>query len=105
MASTSGLRLKGPTTLHNATFQWSDNYTWTRGKHEMKFGVDITRIRQNYHYDFYNNGSYDFTFGDFTGNEVADFVAGFWDNYYQFSKARTEYGQAPSACTPRILGS
>jgi hypothetical protein len=78
---------QGPTTLHNATFQWSDNYTWTRGKHEMKFGVDITRIRQNYHYDFYNNGSYDFTFGDFTGNELADFVAGFWDNYYQFSKA------------------
>jgi hypothetical protein len=78
---------QGPTTLHNATFQWSDNYTWVRDKHEIKFGVDITRIRQNYRYDFYNNGSYDFTFGDFTGNELADFVAGFWDNYYQTAKA------------------
>jgi hypothetical protein len=78
---------QGPTTLHDATFQWADNYTWTRDRHEIKFGADISRIRQNFRYDFYNNGSYDFTFGDFTGNEVADFVAGFWDNYYQSSKA------------------
>jgi Carboxypeptidase regulatory-like domain/TonB dependent receptor len=78
---------QGPTTLHDATFQWADNYTWTRDRHEIKFGADISRIRQNFHYDFYNNGSYDFTFGDFTGDETADFVAGFWDNYYQFSKA------------------
>ncbi|HXN29755.1 MAG TPA: carboxypeptidase regulatory-like domain-containing protein [Candidatus Acidoferrales bacterium] len=78
---------QGPTTLHDATFEWSDNYTWTRDRHEIKFGADISRIRQNFHYDFYNNGSYDFTFGDFTGDETADFVAGFWDNYFQFSKA------------------
>jgi len=78
---------QGPTTLHDATFEWADNYTWTRDRHEIKFGADISRIRQNFHYDFYNNGSFDFTFGDFTGDETADFVAGFWDNYYQFSKA------------------
>jgi len=78
---------QGPTTLHDATFEWADNYTWTRDRHELKFGADISRIRQNFHYDYYNNGSYDFTFGDFTGDETADFVAGFWDNYFQFSKA------------------
>jgi hypothetical protein len=78
---------QGPTSLHDATFEWADNYTWTRARHEIKFGADISRIRQNFHYDFYNNGSYDFTFGDFTGDETADFVAGFWDNYFQFSKA------------------
>ncbi len=78
---------QGPTTLHDATFEWADNYTWTRDRHEFKFGADFSRIRQNFHYDYYNNGSYDFTFGDFTGDETADFVAGFWDNYFQFSKA------------------
>jgi hypothetical protein len=78
---------EGPTKDHSATFQWSDNYTWTRGRHEFKFGADITRIRQNYNFDFFNNGSFDFTFGDFTGNELADFVGGFWDNYFQFSNA------------------
>jgi hypothetical protein len=78
---------QGPTTENSATFQWADNYTWTRGRHEFKFGTDITRIRQNYNFDFFNNGSFDFTFGQFTGNELADFVGGFWDNYFQFSNA------------------
>ncbi|MGA8144417.1 MAG: carboxypeptidase regulatory-like domain-containing protein [Candidatus Acidiferrales bacterium] len=78
---------QGPTTEHAATFQWADNYSWTRGRHELKFGADITRIRQNYNFDFFNNGSFDFTFGNFTGDELADFVGGFWDNYFQFSNA------------------
>ena len=78
---------QGPTTLHDATFEWADNYTWTRDRHEIRFGADISRIRQNFHFDFFNNGSYDFTFGDFTGDELADFVGGFWDNYFQFSRA------------------
>ncbi len=84
---TIGPSSQGPTKLRRATFEWEDNFTWTRGRHEIKFGGDITRIRQNYHYDFYNNGSFDFTFGEFTGNEYADFVGGFWDNYFQFSQA------------------
>jgi hypothetical protein len=82
-----GPSVQGPTKLNRATFEWGDNFTWTKGKHEIKFGADIARIRQNYHYDYYNNGSFDFTFGDFTGNEYADFVGGFWDNYFQFSQA------------------
>ncbi len=84
---TLGPSAQGPTKLRRATFEWEDNFTWTLGRHEIKFGGDITRIRQNYHYDFYNNGSFDFTFGNFTGDEYADFVGGFWDNYFQFSQA------------------
>ena len=84
---TIGPSAQGPTKLRRATFEWEDNFTWTLGRHEIKFGGDITRIRQNYHYDFYNNGSFDFTFGNFTGNEYADFVGGFWDEYFQFSQA------------------
>ncbi len=84
---TIGPSSQGPTKLRRATFEWEDNFTWTRGRHEIKFGGDISRIRQNYHYDFYNNGSFDFTFGEFTGDEYADFVGGFWDNYFQFSQA------------------
>ena len=62
---TIGPSSQGPTRLRRATFEWEDNFTWTLGRHEIKFGGDITRIRQNYHYDFYNNGSFDFTFGEF----------------------------------------
>jgi hypothetical protein len=84
---TLGPSTQGPTTLHRATFEWSDNFTWTRGKHEIKFGADFTRVRNNFYYDYYNNGSEDFTFGDFTGDEYADFVAGFSDEYFQSSPA------------------
>ena len=82
-----GPSAQGPTTLHRATFEWSDNFTWTRGKHEIKLGGDITRVRNNFYFDFYNNGSEDFTFGNFTGDEYADFVAGFSDEYFQSSPA------------------
>jgi len=78
---------QGPTTLHDATFQWQDDVTFVHGKHEWKFGADVRRVRNNFVFDFFNNGSFDFTFGNFTGNELADFVGGFWDNYFQFSKA------------------
>lgn len=79
---------QGPTTEHDVTFQVQDTVSWTHGSHDFKFGVDIHRVQNNFNFDFFNNGSYDFTFGNFTGNEFADFVGGFPDNYFQFSNAR-----------------
>jgi len=103
---------QGPTTLHDVTFHWQDSLSWTKGRHDLKFGTDIRRVRQNYHYDFYNNGSYDFAnYQDpFTGDGFADFVAGFPDNYFQFSRAvygiRTSsidfYGQDSWKVVPRL---
>jgi outer membrane receptor protein involved in Fe transport len=101
---------QGPTTEHDATFQWADDVAVTRGRHEWKFGADIRRVRNNFNFDFFNNGSFDFTVGNFTGNEFADFVAGFPDNYFQFSRAlygiRTSsfsfYGQDTWRVLPRL---
>ncbi|MGP0099007.1 MAG: carboxypeptidase regulatory-like domain-containing protein [Terriglobales bacterium] len=79
---------QGPTKIHDVTFQYQDTFSWTRGKHSLKFGADIRFIQNNFHYDFYNNGSFDYgTYETFTGNPEADFVGGFFDNYYQFSSA------------------
>jgi hypothetical protein len=80
---------QGPTHLNDNTFQWADNLTWIHGKHEFKFGTDITRLQLNFHYDYYNNGGFDFDgyTSPFTGDPNADFVGGFWDNYYQNSQA------------------
>jgi hypothetical protein len=84
---------QGPTTLNDATFQWQDTVSVVKGKHSLKFGADVRRIRNNFNFDFYTNGSFDFdsiyppTGGSFTGNPLADFVGGFPDNYYQSSKA------------------
>lgn len=78
----------GPTKVHDVTFQYQDTFSWTRGRHDMKFGADLRWIQNNFNFDFYNNGSYAFgQGGNFTGNSLADFVGGFFDNYYQFSNA------------------
>jgi hypothetical protein len=79
----------GPTKLHDVTFHWQDNVSWNKGNHSLKFGADIRRIRNNFNFDFFTNGSFDFAnFQDpFTGNGLADFVGGFPDNYFQFSNA------------------
>ena len=84
-----GSSVQGPTELNDNTFQWADNFTWTRGKHELKFGADLTRLQLNFRYDYYNNGGFDLGSyaSSFTGSFLADFVGGFWDNYYQNSKA------------------
>jgi hypothetical protein len=86
---TVGPSPQGPTHLNRTTLEVADNFTWTRGRHEWKFGGDFTHIWQNFNYDFYNNGSFDFdNYGvTWTNDPLADFVGGFWDNYYQFSNA------------------
>jgi hypothetical protein len=79
---------QGPTKIHDVTFQYQDTFSWTKGRHALKFGADIRWIQENFHYDFYNNGSFDFgSYYTNTGSALADFVGGFTDNYYQFSRA------------------
>ncbi len=79
---------QGPTKIHDVTFQYQDTFSWTKGHHALKFGADVRWIQENFHYDFYNNGSFDFgSYYTNTGSALADFVGGFTDNYYQFSSA------------------
>ncbi len=78
----------GPTKLHDATFHWQDSIAINHGHHNLKFGVDIRRVRNNFDYDFENNGIFDFgTNQNYTGDPSADFVGGFFDSYGQFSRA------------------
>ncbi|MFZ3340545.1 MAG: carboxypeptidase regulatory-like domain-containing protein [Terriglobales bacterium] len=79
---------QGPTKIHDVTFQLQDTFSWTRGKHALKFGADFRWVQNNFHYDYYNNGSFDFgTYYTNTGDARADFVGGYTDNYFQFSSA------------------
>jgi hypothetical protein len=79
----------GPTTFHDVTFHFQDSVSMTRGHHDMKFGTDIRRVRNNFKFDFDNNGRFDF--GNFqapyTGSVLADFVGGFFDQFAQYSAA------------------
>ncbi len=79
---------QGPTKIHDVTFHWQDSVSITRGHHDMKFGTDIRRVRNNLDFDFDNNGVFDFGNNqNFTGNPLADFVGGFYDNFSQYSAA------------------
>ncbi|HSS99796.1 MAG TPA: carboxypeptidase regulatory-like domain-containing protein, partial [Terriglobales bacterium] len=79
---------QGPTKLHDVTFHWQDSLSLTRGHHNFKFGADIRRVRNNFDFDFDNNGVFDFGSNfSLTGDARADFVGGFFDNFEQFSRA------------------
>ena len=103
---------QGPTKEHDVTFHWQDSVSWNKGHHDLKFGADIRRVRNNFNFDFFNNGSFDFANfqSPFTGDGFADFVGGFPDNYFQFSNAvygiRTYslhfYGQDSWKIRPRL---
>jgi outer membrane receptor protein involved in Fe transport len=63
----------------SSTTQLTDNLTWSKGRHTMRFGVDVRRL--GYHdiesfggaNDF---GQFVFSAGQFSGNAFADFLLG-----------------------------
>jgi outer membrane receptor protein involved in Fe transport len=80
----------GPTTFANTVYAYYDNLSWTKGRHTMKFGFFFSPYENNTQYDFYGNGSFSF-FGPSTGagsgTDLADFLFGLPDNYFQASNA------------------
>jgi hypothetical protein len=75
------------------TFQWSDNLSWVKGSHTMKFGADVRRQRFDQTLFFNVNGEY-FYFGGGPNDTVADtfypnYLLGLPDTYIQGS-AQTE---------------
>ena len=61
---------------NNDVYQLTDDFSWLRGKHSMKFGLDV---RQEHMFiAFINRPNGDFTFsGAITGNPLADFLLGY----------------------------
>jgi hypothetical protein len=66
-------------TTRSSTTQFTDNLTWIRGKHTMRFGADIRRLG---YFDIESFGGSDdfgqfvFSQGQFSGNAFADFLLG-----------------------------
>lgn len=62
-------------------FEYSENLTWQRGRHLMKFGAELTRYQQNSFYPGNDGELGDFTYtGQYTGNPVIPYQPG-----YQFA--------------------
>src|ERR1035438_4472066 len=87
---TTGFDPGGPTTFGNTVYAYYDNLTWTKGRHTMKFGFYFSPYQDNTQYDFFGNGAYSFfgpSTGTGSGTDLADFLFGLPDNYFQASNA------------------
>jgi len=58
--------------------QFIDNLSWVKGRHTLKFGVDIRRLRAETNLGFTTGDNYgDYAYrGTFTGDSFADFLLG-----------------------------
>jgi hypothetical protein len=86
----TGFSPGGPTSFANTIYAYYDNLTWTKGHHTMKFGVFFSPYQNNTNYDFYGNGAFSFfgpSTGTGSGTDLADFLLGLPDNYFQASSA------------------
>lgn len=60
---------------NNDVFQFTDDLTWLRGRHSLKFGVDVRRERM--FIAFINRPNGDYTFSSaITGSALVDFLIG-----------------------------
>jgi len=60
------------------SYQWNDNLTWIKGRHTLKFGGDVRRLRAQTALTFTGSDNYGaFSFdGRYSGSDVADFLLG-----------------------------
>jgi Carboxypeptidase regulatory-like domain/TonB-dependent Receptor Plug Domain len=71
------------------TYAFTDTLTWNRGRHTLKFGGRFAIMQENSVYAYQTNGSFWF-YGPGSvgsGNDLADFLFGAVDEFYQASEA------------------
>jgi len=78
----------GPYASWNTIFQWSDNFSWNKGKHSIKFGGEYQRTRFNLSGNDVARGRFTFN-GQYTSaigaaptqqNSIADYLLGLMSN-------------------------
>jgi hypothetical protein len=86
-----GFGIQGPSTLINNTFYYGDTLSWTRGRHNFKFGGNFSAYQFNTAFDFIGNGLFAFqgAGGIGSGNDFADFLFGIPITYQQSPNAPT----------------
>lgn len=97
-----GNTYQGPQARYDNTYQIANTLSWTRGKHNWKFGIDAKSYQQNQVFDFINNGYLGFD-GSGTDNgyvtkiipglssDLNDFANGFTYDFEQSNSGRQGY--------------
>ena len=71
-----------PETIVENVYQLADTVSWTRGKHNLKFGADFRRQQRNFFQQTAPSGWYQFS-GGYTGFGLADLLLGIPQNAFQ----------------------
>lgn len=113
---TSGLSLGYDPNVHwkaDNTYAFTDTLTWNRGRHTWKFGGRFAIFQANSVYAYQTNGAFVFSgpFGIGSGNDLADFLFGASDEFFEFSRAPDNehqkqyalFGQDEWKVTPRLM--
>ena len=64
-----------PGLVNTKTWQLADDYSWTKGSHQLQFGASFIRPSQTSTFCVYCNGLFTFS-GALSGDPMADFIAG-----------------------------
>lgn len=78
---------EGPYVNNNHTFQWTDNFSWIKGKHSLRFGAEIGRYRYNQIGNQFSRGSLAFG-GQATQNPAAPNGTGYGFADYMLGQVR-----------------
>src|SRR5579864_7471552 len=89
----NGFSVQGPTSLVDDTFAYSDTVSWTKGRHNWKFGASFIPYQNNTLFDFFVDG--EFFFDDFNGtfNQYANTLLGLPETFLQFGSAPSNIRQ------------
>lgn len=82
-----------PSFRTNNNYQLLESVVWNKGRHTLKFGVDVRDIRE---YMFYTGGNGGTSFGNaYTGNNVADFLLGYASSVNKTARATNWNSSVP----------
>lgn len=73
-----------PGLVNTKTYQFADDFSLTKGSHQLQFGVSFIRPWQTSTFCVYCNGLFTFSGAD-TGNAMSDFVAGALSSFTQLN--------------------
>jgi Carboxypeptidase regulatory-like domain len=62
------------------SYEWRDDISWTKGRHQFKIGADYLLYMKAQQWFQNTQGGYTFN-GFYTGNDFADFLLGYANNY------------------------